>query len=163
MAISKNVQIYQAHHCSLYLNKINVPLAIPTALAQASRYATTFNIGNLNNWDTSKVTNMSYMFYNTGYMANVFDVGNLSNWNVSNVTNMSNMFFHAGRNATTWSLGGVNTIDLSGWDLTNVTNVSSMFYGLPSKITTAYARTQADADKLNASSNKPSNINFVIK
>ena len=36
-AISINVAIYQATHCSLYLNKINKPFAIPTALQQASR------------------------------------------------------------------------------------------------------------------------------
>ena len=32
-----------------------------------------------------------------------------------------------------------------------------------SKATTGYARTQADADKLNASSNKPDTLTFVVK
>ena len=131
--------------------------------SQVGYNATTFNIGDISNWDTSKVTNMSSMFSSAGRNATTFNIGNLSNWDTASVTNMDSMFSMTGRNATTWSLGGVNTIDLSGWDLTNVTNVSTMFNGLPSKITTAYARTQADADKLNASSNKPSNINFVVK
>ena len=32
-----------------------------------------------------------------------------------------------------------------------------------SKATTGYARTQADADKFNASSGKPTNLNFIVK
>jgi hypothetical protein len=32
-----------------------------------------------------------------------------------------------------------------------------------SKATTGYARTQADADKFNASTNKPAGLNFVVK
>ena len=31
------------------------------------------------------------------------------------------------------------------------------------KATTGYARTQADANKFNASSNKPAGLNFVVK
>ena len=39
--------------------------------------------------------------------------------------------------------------------------MSWMFYG--SKATTGYARTQEDADRFNASSNKPSGLTFVVK
>ena len=131
--------------------------------ASAGYNATTFDIGDISNWDVSKVTDMSSMFSSAGYNAQTFDIGDISGWDTVSVTNMGSMFYMTGRNATTWSLGGVNTIDLSGWDLTNVTNVDYMFRYLPSSITTAYARTQADADKLNASSGKPSNINFVVK
>jgi hypothetical protein len=38
--------------------------------------------------------------------------------------------------------------------------MSSMFSG--SSATTGYARTQADADKLNASSNKPAGLTFIV-
>ena len=45
---------------------------------------------NINNWDTSKVTSMGYMFY----LASVFNQ-NIGSWNTANVTNMSFMFYNA--------------------------------------------------------------------
>ena len=48
------------------------------------------NGADLTKFCTSKVTNMSNMFYN----AEAFNQ-NISNWDVSNVTNMSTMFFYA--------------------------------------------------------------------
>ena len=55
--------------------------------------AMTFNL-NLSNWDTSKVTNMSYMFQDAGHKATSFnlDLLDLSNWNTSKVTKMNSMF-----------------------------------------------------------------------
>ena len=55
------------------------------------------------------------------------------------------------------------TLDLSSFDTSNVTNMSYMFYN--SKATTGYARTQADADKFNNSSDtwKPSSLTFIVK
>ena len=69
----------------------------------------------------------------------------------SNVTNMEGMF--AGSSAT--------TLDLSNFNTSNVTNMEGMFYN--SSATTGYARTQADANKFNASSYKPAGLNFVVK
>jgi len=69
---------------------------------------------NLNHWNTSKVTDMSFMFLN----AQLFD-NDLSYWYVSNVTNMSYMF--AG--ATLFNS------DISSWNVSNVTNMEGMFYG----------------------------------
>ena len=69
----------------------------------------------------------------------------------SNVTTMSSMF--RGSQAT--------TLDLSNFDTSNVTNMNYMFNN--SRATTGYARTQADANKLNNSSNKPSRLTFVVK
>jgi len=90
--------------------------------------ATQFN-SDISGWDTSNVTNMSYMFYN----ASVFDQ-DISSWNTSNVTYMSYMF--AGYNNTITTLN-VNTnfnnggqpLDTSGncWDTSNVTDMSYMF------------------------------------
>ena len=64
---------------------------------------------------------------------------------------MSNMF--RGSSAT--------TLDLSSFDTSNVTNMTNMFYGCSA--TTGYARTQADADRFNNSSGKPSALVFGVK
>jgi hypothetical protein len=56
----------------------------------------------------------------------------------------------------------MTTIDLSSFDTSKVTQNDNMFQECTS-LTTGYARTQADADKFNNSSNKPSGITFVVK
>ena len=84
--------------------------------------ATTWNIGNLSNWDTSKVTDMFYMFYYTGYKTTNWTIGNLSNWDTSNVESMYGMFQYAGYNAVTFNLG-----NLSNWDTSSVTDMAYMF------------------------------------
>ena len=68
--------------------------------SQAGRNATTWSIGDLSNWNTSKVTNMQEIFSGAGYNAASF-VLNLSNWNTSKVRYASEFFNDAGRNATT--------------------------------------------------------------
>ncbi len=64
-------------------------------------------------WDTSSLTNMSYMFHG----AKNFNQ-DISNWDVSNVTNMKGMFFDA---------ENFNQ-DISNWDVSNVTDMSELFY-----------------------------------
>lgn len=68
-----------------------------------------------------------------------------------NVTNTTAMFY--GSQAT--------SLDLSSFDASNVTTMNNMFRN--SKATIGYARTQADADRFNSSSSKPSTLNFVVK
>ena len=46
--------------------------------------------GDITNWDTSEVTDMSSLFYNKRKFN-----ANISHWNTSNVTNMSYMFCDA--------------------------------------------------------------------
>ena len=121
--------------------------------------------------DNPNVTNMSYMFYRSS--ATTLD---LSSFDTSNVTDMSWMFRDS--SATTLDLSSFDTsnvtymvsmfqsssataLDLSSFDTSNVTNTGSMFRD--SNATTGYARTQADANKFNASSNKPSTLVFVVK
>ena len=100
----------------------------------------------LSSFDTSNVTSMSFMFY--GSQATTLD---LSSFDTSNVTSMSYMFRDS----------QATTLDLSSFDTSNVTDTRYMFQN--SRATTGYARTQADADKLNGSSNKPSTLTFVVK
>ena len=69
----------------------------------------------LSSFDTSNVTNMSYMFY---YCQNLTSL-DVSNFDTSNVTDMSGMFNDC-RNLT--------SLDVSSFNTTNVTSMSRMFY-----------------------------------
>ena len=46
---------------------------------------------------------MKFMFFSTGSSTSSWFIGDLSNWDTSKVTDMSNMFSYAGRNVTTWN------------------------------------------------------------
>jgi surface protein len=68
-------------------------------------------------WNTSKVTNMAYMFNG----ATAFNQ-NIGNWDTSKVVFMSSMF-----------QGAVNfNQNLNSWNLTSITNMSQMFKNCPS-------------------------------
>jgi len=72
------------------------------------------NNENVENVNTSCITNMSYIFF-----AKENFNQDISGWDVSNVTNMNSMFMNA-----------VNfNQDISGWDVSNVENMSSIFKG----------------------------------
>ena len=127
---------------------------------------------NLSSFDTSKVTSFEGMFGRTKV-----DKLDLSNFNTSSVTNMVNMFLES--NVSEINLNSFNTsivtnmqgmfagtsnlnvIDLSSFDMSNVTNTDLMFWN--SNATIGYARTQTDANVLNSSTNKPSNLIFRTK
>jgi len=66
--------------------------------------------GNINEWDTSNVTNMNSMFYRSEFN------GDISKWDVSKVTNMSEMFYESKFNG-----------DISKWNTSKVTDMNSMF------------------------------------
>ena len=103
----------------------------------------------LSNFDTSSMTNMKYMFSGCSSLTSL----DVSSFDTSSVTDMNNMFA---------SCSGLTSLDLSSFDTSKVTNTSDMFYNC-SSISTAYARTQTDADTFNASSNKAGNVNFIVK
>ena len=73
------------------------------------------NDADLNDIDTSKITDMSYMFDGSEFN------GDISKWDVSNVTNMQTMFADS-------KFTGENG-DISNWDVSNVENMHCMFNG----------------------------------
>jgi len=89
--------------------------------AWAGFWSTDFELKGADDFDVSNVTNMTHTF---GAMARDAKtvVIDLSRWNVSKVTNMHEMFDGAGYFSTTFGLG-----DLSGWDVSNVTDMTNMF------------------------------------
>ena len=125
----------------------------------------------LSSFDTTNVTNMKSMFNNT--KAASID---LSSFDTSNVVNMWAMFNSCratSLNLSTFDTGNVvdmtymfqasavTSLDLSSFDMSKVTEKSDMFKG--TSATVGYARTQADANILNSTSNKPSTLTFVVK
>ncbi|CBV67446.1 BspA family leucine-rich repeat surface protein [Mycoplasma leachii] len=64
-------------------------------------------------WDTSRITNMNSMFYNTTW----FNNDAILKWDTSNVTDMGEMFAYS---------KDFNH-NLSSWDVSNVTNMERMF------------------------------------
>jgi surface protein len=70
-------------------------------------------------WNVSKVTNMSFMFYNDAAPVSTFNQ-NIGSWNVGNVTDMNNMF------------RGAKAFDqpIGSWNVGNVTDMGSMFSNL---------------------------------
>ena len=103
----------------------------------------------LSSFNTLNVTSMLTMFSNCTNLTSI----NLSSFDTSNVTNFTSMFY---------GCSSLTTLDLSSFDMTSVTDTGSMFSGC-SSLTTGYARTSADANILNATSNKPSGLTFTLK
>ena len=103
--------------------------------------------GDISSWDTSNVTDMSFMFRGEGYSLADFNQ-DISSWDVSNVTSMRFMFSESkfNQDISSWNVSNVTDMvgmfsggdslydiftpfnqDISSWDVSNVTNMSSMF------------------------------------
>ena len=95
------------------------------------------DISNLNNWNTSNITDMREMFEG----ARMFN-SDISGWDTSNVTNMSGMFSGADsfdQNISSWCISKVEDMmtmfmysksfnqDIGKWDTSSVTNMDMMF------------------------------------
>ena len=73
--------------------------------------------GHISDWDTSNITDMSYLFEDK----TTFNE-DISCWDTSKVTDMNNMFF-----------GAISfNQPLNNWDVSSVTNMDYMFYGAKS-------------------------------
>jgi surface protein len=98
-------------------------------------------INNINSWNLSNVTNMTFMFNNSLFNQD------LSSWNVGSVTNMSNMFESAlafNGNISTWNVSSVQTMNsmfrgatsfnqsLNSWNVGSVTTMGNMFFSASS-------------------------------
>lgn len=95
------------------------------------------SIPNLNNWDVSKVTDMSEMFF-----FNIFFNEYINDWDVSTVEDMSNMFTGAytfNQPIGNWDTGQVTNMNgmfseaknfnqpIGNWNVSSVTNMNNMF------------------------------------
>ncbi len=118
--IKKSGDIYHpkniAELMSLILNKIPLGKIDTSQVKNMSGLFSNIDYNDysgIEDWNTSKVTNMSYMFWNESRFNQ-----DISGWTVSNVTDMRQMF---------WEVWRFNQ-DISGWDVSHVTDMSSMFF-----------------------------------
>ncbi len=109
-----------------------------TTLAQAFRGCTNIDqVPNMNQWDVSSVTNMSFMLFDAENFNQ--DIGD---WNVSSVTEMRFMFHGAhifNQDIGDWNVSSVTDMsymfqeahkfnkDIGSWDVSSVTDMSYMF------------------------------------
>ena len=70
----------------------------------------------LSMWDTSKVTDMSRMFYSNNNLTSV----NMSGWNTGSLIDVDSMFYYCNKS--------LQYLDFASWDTTNVLNFTNMFY-----------------------------------
>ncbi len=92
----------------------------------------------LDNLDTSNVTDMSYMFAWAGYNAKKFEITGIDMFDVRQVKKMKAMFTYMAYNADNIDL------DIQKWKVYNVTDMSQMFAYMGYKSTAIYVGLLAD-------------------
>ncbi len=133
----------------VYIGSDNIIMANPNS---SNLFSEILNLNILkfnNNFDTSMVTNMSHMFYRTGFNSTVFTL-DVSNFDTSQVTDMGLMFSSTGYKSNVFTLDVSNfntsqvtdmafmlsaigysnptfTLDVSNFDTSKVTNMLGMF------------------------------------
>ena len=105
---------YYAEPEKVYLNKDSSKMFFSEPSEQKIRNILKLD---LSSFDTSKVTNMGYMFYNISNLATL----DLSNFDTSHVTDMGAMFAR---------MSSLMTLDLSHFDTSKVMDMAGMFYSV---------------------------------
>jgi surface protein len=108
-----------------------------TTMSNMLKFTSSF-IGDINNWDTSKVTDMSRLFWGSNFN------GSLNRWDTSSVINMNGTFGFKNDSSlidvANWNTANVQDMistfthsnfngDISGWNTSKVMDMSYMFYG----------------------------------
>ena len=104
--------------CYYYTSKVvfkDFDTSAVTNMSYMFRLCSNLTTLDVSNFNTSAVTNMSYMFPNCSNLSTL----DLSSFNTSAVTNMSSMFN---------GCSNLTTLDLSNFNTSSVTNMSYMFY-----------------------------------
>lgn len=102
------------------------------------------NYGHISNWDTSKITNMSYLFsVKRNPLSNNFN-DNINNWNLSLCKNMEYMFYSSpsfNQPLDKWNVSNVENMkgifantsvfnqNLESWDMSSIKNMAGMLSG----------------------------------
>ena len=123
-------------------------LSSVTSMERAFNYVP-FVTGNVQGWDTSRVTNMSRMIAHNDPIRTILHAyGNpdLSRLDTKNVTNMNSMFF---------GNTGINP-DIRNWNFSKVTNIYRMFQGAIS------ANPNFEGKNLGAIENGTSGVNSIF-
>jgi surface protein len=86
----------------------------------------TLGSSSLANWDTSNVTRLDGAFRNLVGDSNLINPGDIGQWDVSSCENFSGIF----ATSIFWAElnGSMLSSDLSNWGMNNATNMDSMFY-----------------------------------
>lgn len=109
------------------------------------------SIIDLSGFDTSNVTNMSDMFYNCYYLKSL----NISNFDTRKVSKMSSMFYNC---------SSLKELDLSSFTFDKTPNVISMFGGWNINITpVVFVNSEAEQSLFKNSRRVTSSIDFKIK
>ena len=126
---------------NLHVTATDAPnLTVATDMSRMFEFAISMN-ENINHWDVSHITNMSYLFNDDWNQRLAFNQP-LNNWNTSAVTNMSYMFQGAAafnQPIETWDTGNVTNMSymfnqasafnqpIGGWNTSKLTNARFMF------------------------------------
>ena len=112
----KSIVVYMdgISYSTLYIASNGEIIANPNCRDMFNNITKVRNI-ELNNFNTSQVTNMESMF---NWCSDLTEIKGIEKFSTSKVTNMSHMFFICRK---------ITSLDLSKWDTSQVTNMESMF------------------------------------